>query len=280
MNPIYFVLFFLYASIINASIVHASMYDHNQANINVWLSGASYCSKDAYSTMKLGGPAKGFQVSNTIYDKKTDVNGYIGVLHTQKTVYVVIRGTNSVKNWVDDLEVFKTKYITYPECECEVHKGFYKSVQAVSNFTVSAVLKLLHAYPGYDVIFTGHSYGAAIGQLLGMELRVYNIASHVYNYGQPRSGDTRFANFFNALMPYYWRHTHDADIVPHVPPENMGYTHSCGEVFENREGALTFCSETVCEDPKCTDQYSLIHTSASDHEVYLGHPLDCDKSIL
>lgn len=252
----------------------------DQLNTGVWLSGASYCGKDNYPTMKLGGPASEFIYSDTLYDIKTDLQGYIGTIPTKKSIYVVIRGSSSIMNWLDDFEVKKVPYTTYPECNCSVHYGFYRSALGVRNKTIDTVKLLKKINPSYDIIVTGHSYGASCSQLLAMELFHEGLNVKIYNYGQPRVGDQKYATFVNTKITEYFRTVHDKDIVPHVPPtEGLHYYHSCTELFEDSTGNLTICNFS-CEDPKCSNQYSLIQTNANDHETYLQHRLACNESIL
>lgn len=272
-----FILLALFLSFFNLPILS---YDLNQANVNVWLSAAAYCDKESYYTMKLAGPASGFIVKEILYDKKTDVEGYIGILPSTKTIHVVIRGSSSVRNWIDDFIVVKTPYITFPECDCEVHEGFYMATLSLSNITISTVLKLLYENPTYNVICTGHSLAASIGALLALELKTFGIESSVYNYGQPRLGDQQFSTFLNTQLLHYWRFTHDNDIVPHVPPMKMKYIHSCGEVFENESGELRECSLTDCEDITCADKYSALDVNSDAHSVYLGHFMSCNTSTI
>lgn len=256
-------------------------YDSNQLNTGVWLSGAAYCGKDLYKTMILGGPASGFTYKETLYNVKTDLQGYIGVLPTTKTIYVAIRGSSSTMNWLDDFEVKLVPYDSFPECKCNVHNGFYKSALSVVSKTVSTVKALRTQYPGYSVVVTGHSYGAACGQLLAMELVKNGINVKVYDYGQPRVGDANYAAFVNTKIPEFYRMTHNKDVVPHVPPiDGFGYKHSCREVFEDSTGKLTTCSATNCEDPKCADQFSLVQTNGDDHSYYLGRRVDCEHSTV
>ena len=75
-------------------------------------------------------------------------------------------------------------------------------------------------YPTYSVIVTGHSYGAATGQLLAMELLKENIKVKLYNYGQPRVGDKNYAMYVNKFLDEYYRTTHYKDLVVHLPPNN------------------------------------------------------------
>jgi len=252
--------------------VYAS-YDYQIAKTSLFLSGAAYCGKDAYQSMALAGPASGFDVSTIIYDSATDLQGYVGVL--DKSIYVAFRGSSSIQNWIDDAEVLKTDYISYPTCKCKVHIGFYKSSENTKNQTINAVNNLVKKYGSSSIYVTGHSYGAAVAQLIGMEL--YKSGYHnvqVYNFGQPRIGDSSYASFVSTTLGgKLFRFVHNRDIVPHVPEVN--YHHSCTEVFENVNGDLKTCS--LCEDPSCSQQYSLVQTNADDHEYYLGYQVDCDE---
>lgn len=256
-------------------------YDQVQLNTCVWLSGAAYCGKDNYSSMILKGPAASFVYKDTLYDVKTDLQGYIGVLPTTKSIYVVLRGSSSAINWLDNFEVKLVPYTSFPECNCNVHYGFYNSALGVSTKALSVVKSLQKLYIGYSVVVTGHSYGASCGQLIAMELIKNGIGVKVYDYGQPRVGDSNYATFVNTKIEEYWRVTHNKDTVPHVPPiDGFGYHHSCKEIFEDVNGLLTHCSTSNCEDPKCAAQYNLIQTNTEDHLYYLGHRVSCEDSTV
>jgi hypothetical protein len=125
---------------------------------------------------------------------------------------------------------------------------------------------------------TGHSYGSSTVQLLAMELAKANITAEIYNFGQPRVGEAHYADFVNSVISTNWRFTHNRDMVPHLPPMDFGYVHSCREVFENESGELRMCSAINGEDASCADQYPLYKTNTDDHLFYLGHRVDCDSS--
>ena len=276
-------LFFTLLEILKAININPNikLYNSTQLATGVWLSGAAYCGKENYNTMKLDGPAKGFVYKDTLYDVKTDLQGYIGILPSTKSIYVVLRGSSSLMNWLADFEVRLVPYTTFPECDCEVHNGFYKSALGVTNKTIHSVKTLQRLHPTYSVIVTGHSYGASVGQLLAMELAKEGIKVKLYDYGQPRVGDSIYASFVNTHISEYWRTTHNKDIVPHVPPiEGFGYLHSCREIFEDEYGELNLCSEADCEDPKCSNQYKIRETNTDDHSYYLGHRLSCEDSTI
>lgn len=247
-----------------------------QLEIGVWLSGAAYCDKSEYPTMNLAGPADGFIYKETLYDPKTDLNGYIGVLPSTRTIYVVIRGTNSLLNWVDDLEV---RFTPYADCDCNVHTGFYNSVLQIANKTRYTIRFLKARYPFYSIISTGHSYGAATSALLALEIQKDGFPVDIYNYGQPRIGDAAFSQYANSQIKNYWRTTHDKDMVPHLPPTDpFLYKHSTTEIFEDEMHELHICSFTNGEDPECSAQYSLKQTNTDDHSYYLEHFFDCSAS--
>jgi hypothetical protein len=276
--------FYVYSLFSFFTFLHPiSSYDPLQHNINVWLSGSAYCDKSAYSSMKIGGNATNFIVTETLHDVLTDVQGFVGVLHDTKTIHVSIRGSYSVRNWVDDFEISQVPYSTFPECNCEVHSGFFHSALAVREKMMESTNKLISQNPGYSVILSGHSYGAAVANLLAMELEHENISTILYNYGQPRTGDPAFAKFTQSKIRQIWRTTHDRDIVPHVPPKKFGrldFAHSCTELFEDEAGNIHVCSDTDCEDTTCSQQYSLVQTKISDHLVYLNHIVQCFSSTV
>jgi hypothetical protein len=274
-------VFFSLLCLFKSVRIYENVYNDKQIINGIWLSGAAYCGKENYNIMKLDGPVSDFLYKETIYDIKTDLQGYIGILPSTRSIYVVLRGSSSTMNWLDDFEVKQVPYTTYPECECNVHNGFYRSALGVKNQTITYVKFYQKLYPLYSVMVTGHSYGASVGQLLAMELEKEGFHVSLYNYGQPRVGDQKYADFVNTIITDYWRVTHNKDIVPHVPPQKeMGYVHSCREVFEDNNHKITICSEINCEDPTCANQYNIYQTNGDDHLLYLQHPVSCEDSTI
>jgi hypothetical protein len=270
-------LFFLFTT----TLFSNAHYDYNIFMSNVWLSGSTYCGKENYKTMKIGGFASDFEVKSILYDRLTDLQGFIGILPSQETINVLIRGTSSIKNWIDDFEFRRVSYDTFPECNCSVHYGFYNSALRVSNQTINIIRNLVEQYPAYKIIFSGHSYGAAVNQLLSMEIVKYGYNVSIYNFGQPRVGDIKYSQFVNEKIKELYRVVHNADIVPHIPPNKiLGYYHSCQEIFEDKEGNVFECNKYDCEDKVCSNQYKLQETNIEDHYVYLGHKLSCNTSVL
>lgn len=246
----------------------------------VWLCGAAYCKKQDYPTMKITGLGSGFIYNETLYNEKTDIQGYIGYLPSTKSIYTVIRGSSSTLNWLDDFEIRLVPYKTFQECNCHVHHGFYQTTLLLREQVVKTVKGLKSQFPDYDVIVMGHSLGAAISQFLGLELMKDGIDCMVYNYGQPRLGDLNFANFVNTkLKQKLFRVTHYKDWVPHTPPMILNYYHSCLEIYQDEYNNIRPCLLS-CEDPTCANQFPITSTNGYDHDVYLNHSLHCKNSVL
>lgn len=124
------------------------------------------------------------------------------------------------------------------------------------------------------MIVTGHSLGAALAQLTGMDLIKANIPCRVIDFGQPRTGTQSYSSFSNKKMSTT-RYTHNKDRVPHLPFEDkMSYYHVCVEKFESASGSVKTCNSS-CEDPSCADQYAYNDTNWDDHGIYLGLALSC-----
>ena len=240
--------------------VAAHSYNITQLMTSVLLSGAAYC--DDYSLIHK--TMDDLKIVDTFYDPETDIRGFAA--STNNTLYIALRGSSSTQNWIDDFEI---RLVEYDKCAgCSVHHGFYKSALGIK----SQVIESIETHAPENIIVTGHSYGAAVAQILALEISGKNVV--LYNFGQPRTGNAEYANYVNRMLPNYWRVTHDRDLVPHLPPK-IGYIHSCGELFENSEGDILDCSATDCEDTKCSQQYRTIQTKTDDHLYYLGYRVNC-----
>ena len=66
----------------------------------------AYCGHSEYMTHVYFGAATGFIPSLTIYNPAEDVEGFIGYLPSDNSIYVVFRGSISIKNWITDLDAF------------------------------------------------------------------------------------------------------------------------------------------------------------------------------
>jgi Lipase (class 3) len=261
--------------LIVTTTTEAADFSIHQANTSVWLSAAAYCGKDSYMTHVFKGPTAGFSTKYVIYDQLSDTQGYIGYLESDHSIYVVYRGSSSINNWLTNLDTVKTAYSSYPDCNCQVHAGFYHAEQKVITDVISHVKSLRAVYPTATVKVTGHSLGAALAQLTSMDLLKAGITTDaLYTFGQPRIGDANYASLATGKLST-WRVVHNADIVPHVPATTgMDFVHSCREEFEDVNHNLKTCDAT-CEDATCGDQYKISQCTVDDHLLYLNLDMGC-----
>ena len=71
----------------------------------------------------------------------------------------------------------------------------------MSGDVLSEVQRLMSLNPGYSLKVTGHSLGAALAHLTGMNLVKAGYNVQMINFGSPRIGNNAFAAFSNKLLP-------------------------------------------------------------------------------
>jgi len=214
------------------------------------------------------------------YDSFINGYGYVGYDMNNKTIVVSFRGTeaSSLKNWIIDLA--SVELVPYKNMQgIEVGDGFYDEWNDLMPQVIPAVQALRNQFPDYDIYVTGHSLGAAISVLCALELVEEGFDNvYVYNYGCPRVGNPSFAVYYNQQVPNTYRVINGKDVVPHIPPEILGFQHPPTEVWENPAESFDFkvCSTTNGEDPTCSDSV-LLPDSIYDHLHYFNVYEDCSN---
>lgn len=156
-------------------------------------------------------------------------------------------------------------------------------------------------YPGYQVIFTGHSLGAALTVIAAFdavregwieERSGSRPSPMIYTYGSLRVGNQIYKDAVDGkFQGKYFRLTHHRDIIPHIPPcvpsvdgksacqEGIGTDlmwypiHSGIEIFFDGDTADNYVVCEDVEDLSCSMRY--IGTSIADHLLYLGIQDNC-----
>jgi predicted lipase len=96
-------------------------------------------------------------------------------------------------------------------------------------------------------------------------------------FGAPRAGGKSFAKYlssFSSAVQSMVRVVNKADLVPHVPPQFIGYSHVDREIW-HVDGKLYKCAEEG-EDAKCASSVHLKNLNIQDHFGYLGVSLSND----
>ena len=148
----------------------ANPWSYDQALVSHALCLATYCGAAEYSTYNFAGVVEGFQVTHIIDEPINDIEGYIGYLPSDQSIYVAFRGTESPENWAVDFDSGLEPYDVWPECNCRVHTGFNEAVKLFGDEMVAEVKKLQAKFPTYEVKTTGHSLGAAMAQMSALYL--------------------------------------------------------------------------------------------------------------
>lgn len=173
--------------------------------------------------------------------------GFVGIDHGQQEILLAFRGTASRGEWKVDLDFVPVRYtplsqldmlsslsIIEEECiGCTTHRGFYNLVKKRCVDIIEDVIRLAASNPDYKVVVMGHSLGAALAVLCGVELQLLGLNPLVISYGLPRLGSRAFVEFVNKIFDTprvakqinktasldrgLIRVTHATDIVPHLP---------------------------------------------------------------
>lgn len=108
------------------------------------------------------------------------------------TLYVCFKGCSSVSDLLNSIDIRKCK--VHGET-VGIHNGFcekYKSMQHTILFEV--LNELCGENPITDVVFTGHSAGGSIAQIVSLFMaeELADIKLHCYTIGTPKTGDLIF----------------------------------------------------------------------------------------
>ncbi|ORY98913.1 lipase [Syncephalastrum racemosum] len=198
----------------------------------------------------------------------SDTNAMILRDDDKKYIYIVFRGSNSIRNFVADFIFDK---IDYPPVKgTKVHKGFYKSYMEVQKELVRTFMDEFNSHSDYKVALTGHSMGAAQALLCALDLyqrdqRLNANVLHLYTQGEPRVGDAAFAGYVLSTKFTYDRVVHERDLVPHLPPAAFGFLHA-GEEFWITDKQVDVCANGI-ESAQCSNSI-VPWTNVLDHLTY------------
>ncbi len=187
---------------------------------------------------------------------------------TDTALIVAFRGTHTPQDFILDSEAWR-----FQTAHFGVHWGFWNSICSIARDVNDAVLKLYKGSTSAKPFYiTGHSLGGALAALYAVQFSPRPSA--VYTFGQPRTGDSRFRDIYNAALgSHTWRIVNEEDIVPRVPGVLAGYRHVGHEVF------LPAIGTQIHVDPSIgykliSDFYGLITSSRSGEELIHDHAIE------
>jgi hypothetical protein len=168
-------------------------------------------------------------------------DGRVGVL--------AFRGTrpNDFINWLTDAN---TTLINFQYGK--VHAGFFANVEPIWSAIARAIDDAIDPgvnanggggkAPLQNLYITGHSLGAAMAVIAAA--RIFSVdyldwqplVRGVYTFGQPAAGNGVFAGYYEKQFALY-RHVYRYDVVPHLPPMDVGiFPHFGTEFYSDGSG--------------------------------------------
>ncbi|MCJ8170536.1 lipase family protein [Atopomonas sediminilitoris] len=130
-------------------------------------------------------------------------------------VYVVLRGTRSAEDWLDDLDARQVS-VPWEPAEGRVHAGFLLLYQSIKPSLLAALARYPVQTP---VVICGHSLGGALASLALADLRSRwpQRTLDYYSFGSPRVGNPAFAAWLDQHCLHAFRIVNDSDLVPQTP---------------------------------------------------------------
>lgn len=249
---------------------------------------AAYCSEKSLASWscQLCKHYPTFTHVATVTDLLTSTLAFVGFDNTTNTITVSFRGSVNIPNWLTNFQLIKMRdWIDAPDAK--IHEGFYRAYMTVRE-KIAKVLRddiWKSACPACTrVVVTGHSLGASLAGICAMDLRVLfgktmpSLYIELTSFGMPRTGNAALYTDYPRFVNLTHRVVHQNDIVPHLPPKEIGYHHVATEVWAKGEGNLGQLKFVVCngggEDASCSDSVPPKDYSVDDHMRYMGMPSD------
>ncbi|RKO87428.1 Alpha/Beta hydrolase protein [Blyttiomyces helicus] len=148
-------------------------------------------------------------------------------------IIVAYRGTLSAQNALVDIDsLFKSQPDSTfssnlsPPANAFVHSGFQNAYSASANDVIDTINKILSQdqFSNYEIHVVGHSMGGAIASIATLDIVATfpNSVVKTYTYGQPRTGNKIWSDWYNSLpivtSGNVYRITHNIDPVPQGAP--------------------------------------------------------------
>ncbi len=147
-------------------------------------------------------------------------------------IVLAFRGTTTGVDWLTNV-----KFFLVPSAVGKVHTGFNAALNLVWEDIYDTVMSWKDK--NQTLWVTGHSLGGALATLAVDRFTEENVelVHGMYTFGQPRVGDTKFAeNFDRKMKRYAFRFVDDQDIVTKVP--FPPFKHIGNEFFFDRKGVM------------------------------------------
>ncbi|KOS16976.1 Mono- and diacylglycerol lipase [Escovopsis weberi] len=212
----------------------------------------------------------------------TGIGGYVSIDDSRQEIVLSVRGSNNVRNFIDDVVFLQVPCSLVSGCL--LHVGFLQAWNEIEKAATLALATTLQSRPTYRIVATGHSLGAAVATVAAAYLRQGGMPMDIYTYGSPRVGNSRFVDFVTSQPGAENRITHTSDPVPRLPPMALNFRHTSPEYWLSTGDAETV-DYSVDDIRICTGTANMscnggtIGLSVEAHEHYFQPTNGCLPSI-
>jgi len=267
------------------SISYSVSYDQDNALIALYYAYGAYCNETELRAWncKWCEEVSNFEIANNGAGvvNGNELQAFIGYDPDYERIVLSFRGTDNIQDWIDDLDVL---LVDYEYATGTIHDGFYSSwKELLSDGLEAQIQSMFEAYPGSDMLVTGHSLGSALAYIASLDFKANTAAwgsyskgaIHLITFGSPRWCDQDLASYFDGVIDSNYRIVNEDDIVPTVPYESFGFYHTAVEVRYTSTSPLTY---TQCDGTGEDSNCDYIGYSVDDHLSYFGLYESCSTS--
>ncbi|XBW35240.1 hypothetical protein QEN19_000804 [Hanseniaspora menglaensis] len=177
--------------------------------------------------------------------------GYIAIDHMKRVIILAFRGSHTRWDWYHDFLLYgasyqpasqklyqeKIKKGEVKECiDCKVHAGFNGFLKTLHVQFMERLENIFKNYTDYSLVITGHSLGAAVAVLAGIEFKLRGLDPTIITYAQPKIFNSNMIEWINDLFEIksldknnrdkgylnltngYYRIVHENDYITDLPP--------------------------------------------------------------
>jgi len=161
------------------------------------------------------------------------------VFRDESRIVVCFRGSDSLTDWRMN---FSMSLNNYP-CTSNrmVHEGFLVQWLAVKQAVVCHIEEIMQVAEIKNVVFTGHSAGAAQSTIASSDLydfcREKELGLELVTFGSPRVGNMEFKKDMESKIEKCTRIVLDRDVVTQAPLKVLGYEH-VGRTIQIRDDII------------------------------------------
>ncbi|KAI8911519.1 Alpha/Beta hydrolase protein [Gorgonomyces haynaldii] len=225
-----------------------------------------------------------------------DLQYYTGYNPASNQIVVSYRGSSNAKNWQRNNDATLTS-VSADAGTVKIHNGWLGSFKDTQSNLAADVGALLKTYPNADLLFAGHSSGAAVTAIAAFlavqksgfltQLGVSSKRVNVITAAGPRVGNPAFATAFSkTAFKSAYRIAKGSDVVTLTPPEPT-YKHFEREIYVDSsstgDNIPVFCDQQPSSTKKgsCSNRYTSAEVQAAtggigaQHMSYLGVRVGC-----